>query len=70
MAAGWLKLKFEEKGAGLVRGAAWVVADGHEVTSDCATFSELECRLREIEQDVAAIRKAGKAAFDRCQRGH
>lgn len=69
MSAGWLQLKFQDRGGGLVRGAAWVVASGQEITPDCATYSELDCRLREMERDIAAIRKAGKREFQRCQGG-
>ena len=69
MSAGYLRLKFEDKGAGLVCGAAWVVAGGVEITPDCATYSELDARLREIEQDIVAIRKAAAREFQRCQGG-
>jgi hypothetical protein len=69
MSVGWLRLKFVDKGAGLVNGAAWVVSGSHEIIPDCATFSELDCRLREIEKDIAAIRRAAKREFQRCQGG-
>jgi hypothetical protein len=60
-------LKFQDKADGLVCGAAWVVGGGHEITPDCATYSELDRRLREIEKDIAAIRTAAKREFQRCQ---
>jgi hypothetical protein len=60
-------LKFEDKGAGLVAGAAWVMAAGIEITPDCATYSELDYHLRDLEGDIAAIRKAAKKEFTRCQ---
>jgi hypothetical protein len=69
MSAGWLQLKFQDKSVGLVCGAAWVVADGREITPNCGTYSELDCRLREIEEDIVAIRKAAKKEFQRCQGG-
>jgi hypothetical protein len=42
--AGTLRLKFEDKGAGLVAGCAWVTWAGEDITPDCATYSELDCR--------------------------
>lgn len=69
MSAGWLKLKFEDKGAGLSCGCAWVMGAGVEITPDCATYSELECRLVEIEKDIAGIRAAARRQFDRVQGG-
>ena len=69
MSAGRLKLKFEEKGAGLVCGCAWVMGAGVEITPDCATYSELECRLVEIEKDIAGIRAAARQQFERVQGG-
>jgi hypothetical protein len=69
MSAGYLKLKFLEKGGGLVCGAAWVTAAGLEITPDCATYSELDARLRDIEGDIAVIRKQAKREFQRCQGG-
>jgi hypothetical protein len=69
MSAGWLKLKFEDKGANLSSGCAWVVGAGVEITPDCATYSELECRLVEIEKDIAGIRAAARRQFDRIQGG-
>lgn len=62
-----LRLKFEDKGAGLVAGAAWVTCGGVELTPDCATYSELDCHLRDLEAEIAAIRAAGKREFERCQ---
>lgn len=67
MAGGWLQLKFEDKGAGLVAGAAWVVGGGRELTPDCATYGELDRRLFEMEKDIATIRKRGRKEFYRCQ---
>lgn len=67
MTAGWLQLKFEDKGASLVAGAAWVVSGNHEITPDCAGYAELDCRLREMEADIAAIRKQARKEFERCQ---
>jgi hypothetical protein len=65
----WLQLKFEDKGAGLVAGAAWVVYGDTEVTPDCASFRELECRLKELQDDLEAIRNAARKEFERCQGG-
>ena len=67
MAGRRLKLKFEDKGAGLVAGAAWVTVHGDEITPDCATFSELDTHLRDLEGDIATIRQAANREFERCQ---
>jgi prophage maintenance system killer protein len=67
MSAGRLRLKFEDKEAALVAGCAWVVCNGIEITADCATYSELNCRLREIEADIAHIRKEARKNFERVQ---
>lgn len=69
MAGGWLGLKFEGKGAGFVAGAAWVMGNGQELTPDCASYGELDCRLREMERDIAAIRIKGRKEFNRVQNG-
>lgn len=67
MADGWLQLKFLDKGAGLICGAAWVVSGNHEITPNCATYSELDRRLGEMERDIVAIRKKAFKEFERCQ---
>ena len=67
MAGRRLKLKFEDNGPGLVCGAAWVVVKGEEITPDCGTFTELDTHLRDLEADIAAIRKAAKRKFDHSQ---
>ena len=63
MAAGWLQLKFQTTNGC----RAWVVSGAHEVTSDCATFSEFAKRLDEMERDIAALRKKAQKEFERHQ---
>lgn len=64
-----LKLKFEDKGAGMVAGCAWITFAGKLITPDCATFGELDYQLKLLEKDIAAIRKKGRREFHRLQGG-
>ncbi len=48
-------------------GAAYVICNGEMITPDCATFGELDFQLRELEADIAKIRKAAKAKFDHAE---
>ncbi len=68
MAGRRLTLKFEDRRAGRVAGAAWITVGGHEITPDCATYTELDYQLRDLEADIAAIRPKAKREFDRVQK--
>ncbi|MBK7162650.1 MAG: hypothetical protein IPH79_09205 [Sphingomonadales bacterium] len=64
--AGKLALKFVKKDP-LPFGAAYVVCNGEDITPDCATFAELDFQLRELEANIASIRKSAKTKFDRAE---
>ncbi len=64
-----LKLKFEDNGAGLVAGCAWVTCKGKEITQDCASFGELDHQLKMLEADIAAIRTKARSEFNKLQGG-
>ena len=57
-----LKLKFIKKDP-LPFGAAYVTCNGDDITPDCATFEDLDFQLRELEADIAKIRKIASAKF-------
>lgn len=65
-----LKLKFEDKGAGLVAGCAWITCEGVEISPDCATYGELDHHLKGLEADIELIRTEADKKFRRCQGEH
>jgi hypothetical protein len=61
-----LKLKFVTKHP-LPFGAAYITCNGDDITPDCATFGELDFQLRELDSDIAKIRKAAKLKFEQAE---